>query len=69
MDQDVNFFVGELEKKNFRFLKFENRQIYFAQIEGNSLINEIELNLGDAAEITNKDNLHIKALKIVTSYL
>ena len=62
--QDVNFFVSELEKeKTLDFKISENRQIYFVQIEGNSLINEIELNLGDAAEITNEDNLHIKALE------
>ena len=61
--QDVNFFVSELEKqKTLNFKISKNRQIYFVQIEGNSLINEIELNLGDAAEITNEDNLHIKAL-------
>ncbi|MFX4218552.1 pirin family protein [Aliarcobacter butzleri] len=62
--QDVNFFVSELEKeKTLDFKISQNRQIYFVQIEGNSLINEIELNLGDAAEITNEDNLHIKALE------
>ena len=61
--QDVNFFVSELEKeKTLNFKISKNRQIYFVQIEGDSLINEIELNSGDAAEITSENNLHIKAL-------
>lgn len=62
--QDVNFFVSELEKeKTLDFKISGNRQIYFVQIEGNSLINGIELNLGDAAEITSENNLHIEALE------
>lgn len=62
--QDVNFFVSELEKeKTLDFKISENRQIYFVQIEGDSLINGIELNLGDAAEITSENNLHIEALE------
>jgi len=62
--QDVNFFVSELEKeKTLDFKISENRQIYFVQIEGNSIINGIELNLGDAAEITSENNLHIEALE------
>lgn len=62
--QDVNFFVSELEKeKTLDFKISENRQIYFIQIEGSSLINGTELNLGDAAEIANENNLHIECVK------
>ncbi len=62
--QDVNLYVSELEKnKTLDFKIDENRQIYFAQIEGNSLVNDTELNEGDAMEITEERNLEIKALE------
>lgn len=61
--QDVNFYVSELEKnKNLSFEINKDRQIYFVQIEGKSKINSIELNYGDAMEITNENKIEIEAL-------
>ena len=61
--QDINMYVSELGKnKELRFEIKENRQVYFVQIEGSSLINEIELNHGDAMEISKEDFINIKAL-------
>lgn len=61
--QDVNFYVSELQKdENLEFKIDEDRQVYFAQIEGSSLINNISLNEGDAMEITKENSLEIKAL-------
>ena len=60
--QDVQFYVSELEKdKSIKFDITENRQVYFVLIEGMALINGIELNHGDAMEITKESNLEIKA--------
>ena len=60
--QDVQFYVSELEKdKSIKFDITENRQVYFVLIEGIALINGIELNHGDAMEITKERNLEIKA--------
>ncbi len=62
--QDVNLYVSELDKnKTLDFEIDKNRQIYFVQIEGSSLVNDIELNDGDAMEITEERNLEVKALK------
>ena len=62
--QDVNFFASELEKeKTLDFKISENRQIYFVQIEGSSILNGIILNSGDAAEITNENNLRIESIE------
>jgi hypothetical protein len=62
--QDVNFFVSELEKeKTLDFKISGNRQIYFVQIEGSSILNGIILNSGDAAEITNENNLRIESIE------
>lgn len=61
--QDVNFFVSELEKsKKLEFNIKEKRQIYFVQIEGISRINDIEIEEGDALEITKESKIDIKAL-------
>jgi redox-sensitive bicupin YhaK (pirin superfamily) len=61
--QDVNLFVSQLEKsKNIGFKIKKNRQIYFVQIEGSSKINNIELNQGDAMEITNEEKISIEAI-------
>ena len=61
--QDVNFYVSELdESKSLDFNIKKGRQIYFTQIEGKSKINDIELNSGDALEITKEDKIDIKAL-------
>ena len=60
--QDVNFYVSKLEKsKNLSFDIKENRQVYFAQIEGSSKVNDIELKEGDALEITKERKIDIKA--------
>ncbi|AXH11179.1 pirin family protein [Halarcobacter bivalviorum] len=60
--QDVNLYVSELEKGNSLDFKIDkNRQIYFVQIEGTSSINNIDLNEGDALEITKEEKLTILA--------
>ncbi|RXK12633.1 hypothetical protein CP965_08625 [Halarcobacter mediterraneus] len=60
--QDVNLYVSELEKgKTLDFKVIKNRQIYFVQIEGTSLINGNEINGGDAMEITKEKDLTIEA--------
>lgn len=62
--QDINMYVSELEKeKELVFDIKEYRQVYFVQIEGKSLINEILLNHGDAMEITKENTINIKALE------
>lgn len=62
--QDVNFYVSVLDKdKSLEFDIENNRQVYFAQIEGTSLINGVELNEGDAMEITKETKLDIKAVE------
>lgn len=61
--QDVNLYVSELEsKKELEYKIGEKRQVYFVQIEGSSNINNIELNEGDAIEITKEKSIYIKAL-------
>lgn len=61
--QDVNFYVSQLEKsKSLDFKIKENIQVYFVQIEGTSKINDIELNQGDAMEITKESKIDINAI-------
>lgn len=61
--QDVNIYVSELEKNNtLEFSLNDGRQIYFAQIEGSTLINNITLDEGDAMQVTKEKKLEIKAL-------
>lgn len=61
--QDVNFYVSELDKsKSLDFKIKKERQVYFVQIEGSSTINGIELNNGDAMEITKEESLNIEAI-------
>lgn len=61
--QDMNIYSLELEKgKEIDFPVKKGRQAYLVQIEGNSLINKIELNERDAMEIVEEDIL-IKAKK------
>lgn len=61
--QDVNFYVSQLEKSTSLDFKIkENRQVYFVQIEGTSKINDIELNQGDAIEITQESIIDINAV-------
>ena len=62
--QDVNLYVCELEKnKTINFNIDKNRQLYLVQIEGSSIINDIELNDSDALEVTEVQSLNIKANK------
>ncbi len=61
--QDINIYVSQLEEsKSLEFQIKENRQIYFVQIEGTSTVNNIELNEGDAMEITKESSIEMKAL-------
>ena len=62
--QDINIYVSELEKnKTINFDIKKDRQVYFVQIEGNSQIDDIILNNGDALEIVDVEKLEIKALE------
>jgi redox-sensitive bicupin YhaK (pirin superfamily) len=62
--QDVNFYVSEAKKgKTFEFDLKDDRQIYFAQIEGTTSINEIELNARDAMEIVDESTLKIETVE------
>jgi len=61
INQDINIYSLELEKgKEIGFPVKEGRQAYLVQIEGNSIINNIELANGDGMEIVEEDIL-IKA--------
>lgn len=56
INQDVNIYTTYLEKNNEISFKIDrNRQAYLVQIEGNSTINNIELNEKDALEIFEED--------------
>ncbi|HEO97968.1 MAG: pirin family protein [Campylobacterales bacterium] len=61
--QDVKIFISRLEK--YRALEFtidRERQIYFVSIEGSIEINGIRLDEGDGLEITEEQQLIIKAM-------
>jgi len=59
--QDVNIHAIYLDKDNEEVLNIDkDRQAYLVQIEGNSIINNIELNEKDALEIV-EENIIIKA--------
>jgi len=61
--QDVNIYVSQLNKeKSLEYKIDENRQVYFVQIEGSSRVNNIELNHGDALEVTKESMLNIQAI-------
>lgn len=61
--QDVNIYVSQLDNsKNLDFEIQKNRQVYFVQIEGKSQINGVELEDGDALEITDELNININSL-------
>lgn len=61
INQDVNFYVLELDKDNtIDFPVDKNRQAYLVQIEGSSNVNNISLVERDAMEIVEEDIL-IKA--------
>lgn len=61
--QDVNIYATVLSKnKKENFSIEKNRQVYFVQIEGKSIVNGIELNDGDAMEIVNEESINIDSL-------
>lgn len=61
INQDANISVLELsEGKEIEFVVADNRQAYLVQIEGESVINDIQLNEKDAMEIT-EENIKIHA--------
>ena len=61
INQDINAYSLELEKgKEISFPVKEGRQAYLVQIEGVSLVNEVELNERDGMEIV-EENILIKA--------
>lgn len=61
INQDMNIYSLELEKgKEIDFKVPRNRQAYMVQIEGDSVVNNVELNARDAMEIVEEDIL-IKA--------
>ncbi|SHI93908.1 hypothetical protein SAMN02745163_01062 [Clostridium cavendishii DSM 21758] len=58
INQELNIYSLELEKgKDIKFPVNQGRQAYLVQIEGNSLINGIEVNERDGMEITEEDIL------------
>jgi len=58
INQDANIYALELDKgKDISFPVKQGRQAYLVQIEGNSIINNIELSDRDALEITEEDIL------------
>jgi redox-sensitive bicupin YhaK (pirin superfamily) len=64
LHQDINIFVSELNSgKALAYTINTNRQLYFMQIEGRSNINGIELNNGDAMQVTQETSLDIQALE------
>jgi redox-sensitive bicupin YhaK (pirin superfamily) len=68
INQDANISVLELsEGKEIEFLVADNRQAYLVQIEGESVINDIQLNEKDAMEIT-EENIKIHA-NITSNFL
>ena len=68
INQDVNIYVLELEdEKEAEFVVGKDRQAYLVQIEGESNINNIQLNAKDALEIT-EETILIKS-KAKSHYL
>lgn len=60
--QDVNIYVSELEaQQSLEFSVNTNRQIYFVQIEGSSIVNELTLEAGDALKVQEEKSLKISA--------
>ena len=58
INQDINVYSLELEKgKEINFQVNERRQAYLVQIEGEAIINDIELNDRDGMEIVEEDIL------------
>ena len=76
INQDINIYALELEKeREIKFPVNEGRQVYLVQIEGTSIINDIELNDQDGLEIVEEDILikgketsHILILEMKKEY-
>ncbi len=67
INQDINMYVIELDKdREIDFPVKENRQAYLVQIEGASIINQLDLSMRDGLEVVEED-LKIKAKE--TSHL
>lgn len=63
VNQDVNIYVTEIDAgKEIEFTIGEDRQAYLVQIEGNSVINGIEMNTRDGLEAV-EESLDIKAVE------
>ncbi|MBV7507902.1 pirin family protein [Neobacillus pocheonensis] len=63
INQEANIYSLELEQgKNIEFPVKEGRQSYLVQIEGTSVINNVELNDRDGLEIV-EENISIKAVE------
>lgn len=63
INQDANIYSLELDQgKDIKFPVNENRQAYLVQIEGTSVINDVELSDRDGMEIV-EENISIKALE------
>lgn len=63
INQNANIYSLELEQgKNIEFPVKEGRQAYLVQIEGTSVINDVELNDRDGMEIV-EENISIKAVE------
>lgn len=62
INQDVNIYILKLDSNNETFFKIEeNRQGYFVQISGESIVNNINFKKNDALEVI-EEVLSIKAL-------
>jgi redox-sensitive bicupin YhaK (pirin superfamily) len=76
INQDINIYALELEKeREIKFPVNKGRQAYLVQIEGTSIINDIELNDQDGLEIVEEDILiqgketsHILILEMKKEY-
>ena len=63
LHQDFNIYVVELEEGNSVDFKVEeDRQAYIVQIEGQSNINDIEMNMRDGMEVV-EEEIEIKAVE------
>ena len=63
ISQDVNLYVTELDYGlHVNMSIAPNRQVYCVQLEGMAHFNGVELNQGDALEVTQEEHLDIEAL-------
>lgn len=58
--QDINIFVSEMDMQHYFNYDIEKgRQLYFVQVEGSSLVNNVELHQSDAMEIVDEQSIRI----------